>query len=104
MIDNLQKGNYCITLYGARFQVYEKGTAMNISAGTSSEAVIKFEEIQPNTYSVAVASNERGSISYGRKSKLFSLDDDITSLINVFPEGHFIDEVVAALLCIKEIN
>lgn len=103
MNDNLQKEKLYFKLFGTRFQVYQNGTDMNISAGTSFGAVIKFEERQQNIFTVAVANNEECIINYGN-SKSFSLEDDITSLINAFPDGYFIDEVVAALLSIKEIN
>jgi hypothetical protein len=97
MSENLKNEHLEFTLYDAHFQVYRNHTDMNIAIKDSVEAVIKFEERHPSIFTVAVTFDKKCIINYAR-SKEFKLDENITSLIESFPDGYLIDDVVAALL------
>lgn len=96
---NLKERNLIFNMGSSSFQIYENGTELNISVSNSNGAVIKFEERQPDIFTVAVAYDEDCIIRYA-DAKRFKLSDKLTSLIDEFPNGYFIDNVVATLLSI----
>jgi hypothetical protein len=82
-----------------RLQIYSRGNQFNIAINNYPPS-IKFEERELGIYTVITAFHERDNIDYSQE-KNFSMDENITKLLDVFPDAFLINEVVTGLLDIK---
>lgn len=98
----LLNDNCYIYTENLKFQVYESSpTQFNISTIDDQAPVIKFEERCKNIFTVAVVDkcDQSYTIAY-HKSFEFKLTDNISDLLNVFPNGKYINIIVEDLISI----
>lgn len=85
------------------FHVYTRklidgGVEFNLRYGSGlEEADVKIEERRPNVFTVAVVQNGGTSIDYTTKRE-YSMTDEIQLLLEDFPNGRNINDIVDELL------
>lgn len=91
-------------IYGqVSFHVYTReltggGVEFNLRYGSGlEEADVKIEERRPNVFTVAVVQNGGTSIDYTTKRE-YSMTDEIQLLLEDFPNGRNINDIVDELL------
>lgn len=100
-MQQLKKRNLSFKVNNAKFEVYDSSDFCQLYiAFNNGPAVIKFEQSLPEIFCVAVSFGDKQDIIHG-KSEKFEMDDNLTRLIDVFPDGYLIDEVLSVLLSIK---